>query len=81
MTWKSAHLSDGCEMDESERGVFPSFISTTNFPFLPYFVSSLHCQKNMSETFASLADFDQSCLMLCDPTDCSPPGSSIHGIL
>ena len=23
----------------------------------------------------------QSCLTLCDPTHCSPPGSSIHGIL
>ena len=23
----------------------------------------------------------QSCLTLCDPLDCSPPGSSIHGIL
>ena len=23
----------------------------------------------------------QLCLTLCDPTDCSPPGSSIHGIL
>ena len=23
----------------------------------------------------------QSCLTLCDPIDCSPPGSSIHGIL
>ena len=22
----------------------------------------------------------QSCLILCDTTDCSPPGSSIHGI-
>ena len=22
-----------------------------------------------------------SCLTLCDPLDCSPPGSSIHGIL
>ena len=21
----------------------------------------------------------QSCLTLCDPTDCSPPGSSVHG--
>ena len=20
------------------------------------------------------------CLTLCDPTDCSPPGSSVHGI-
>ena len=23
----------------------------------------------------------QSCLTHCDPTDCSPPGSSVHGIL
>ena len=22
----------------------------------------------------------QSCLILCDPMDCSPPGSSVHGI-
>ena len=22
----------------------------------------------------------QSCLTLCDPTDCNPPGSSVHGI-
>ena len=23
----------------------------------------------------------QSCLTLCNPVDCSPPGSSVHGIL
>ena len=23
----------------------------------------------------------QSCPMLCDPMDCIPPGSSVHGIL
>ena len=23
----------------------------------------------------------QSCLVLCDPMDCSPPGSSVYGIL
>ena len=28
-----------------------------------------------------LSDLVQSCLTLCDPMDCSPPGSSIHGIL
>ena len=26
------------------------------------------------------AEVAQSCLILCDPTDCSLPGSSIHGI-
>ena len=25
--------------------------------------------------------FAQSCPILCDPMDCSPPGSSVHGIL
>ena len=25
--------------------------------------------------------FAQSCLTLCDPLDCSPPQSSVHGIL
>ena len=28
--------------------------------------------------FSSVA---QSCLTLCDPMDCSPPFSSVHGIL
>ena len=28
----------------------------------------------------SESEVSQSCLTLCDPMDCSPPGSSIHGI-
>ena len=28
----------------------------------------------------SESEVAQSCLTLCDPMDCSPPGSSIHGI-
>ena len=27
------------------------------------------------------SEVSQSCLTLCDPVDCSPPGSSVHGIL
>ena len=27
------------------------------------------------------SDAAQSCLTVCNPKDCSPPGSSIHGIL
>ena len=33
----------------------------------------------IQRTFSVLAA--QSCLTLCNPTDCSPPGSSVHGIL
>ena len=36
----------------------------------------LQCGKVKSES-----EVDQSCLTLCDPMDCSLPGSSIHGIL
>ena len=35
----------------------------------------LHCMKVKSES-----ELAQSCPTLCDPMDCSPPGSSIHGI-
>ena len=35
----------------------------------------LQCMKVKSES-----EVAQSCLTLCDPMDCSPPGSSIHGI-
>ena len=35
----------------------------------------LQCMKVKSES-----EVAQSCLTLSDPTDCSPPGSSFHGI-
>ena len=36
----------------------------------------LQCMKVKSES-----EVTQSCLTLSDPMDCSPPGSSVHGIL
>ena len=36
---------------------------------------------NLHFTFESESEVAQSCLTLWDPMDCSPPGSSIHGIL
>ena len=35
----------------------------------------LQCMKVKSES-----EVAQSCLTLCDPMDCSPPSSSVHGI-
>ena len=35
----------------------------------------LHCMKVKNES-----EVAQSCLTLCNPMDCSPSGSSIHGI-
>ena len=38
----------------------------------------MFCVPNLT---AAVADLLQSCLTLCDPTDGSPPGSSVPGIL
>ena len=35
---------------------------------------------NSMDMKESESEIAQSCLTLCDPMDCSPPGSSIHGI-
>ena len=40
-----------------------------------YFPSSLHKKVKVEVLVTPL------CPTLCDPTDCSPPGSSVHGIL
>ena len=37
---------------------------------------SIYCSPNFPECCV----LAQLCLTLCDPTDCSPPGSSVHGI-
>ena len=37
--------------------------------------------KTIAFTAAAAAKSLQSCRTPCDPVDCSPPGSSIHGIL
>ena len=39
------------------------------------------CHKVMGLDAMILWLVAQSCLTLCDPMDCSPPGSSVHGIL
>ena len=36
--------------------------------------------SNLSQQAAAAAKSFQSCPTLCDPMDCSLPGSSVHGI-
>ena len=56
-------------------------------PVLPW---SLMCQMTVDQPFpisglefplVVCATLLQLCPTLCDPMDCSPPGSSVHGIL
>ena len=36
-------------------------------------------RKELDMKVKSESEVAQSCLTLCDPMDCSPPGSSVHG--
>ena len=48
---------------------------------LTFMMSSfLWKQANHHIAAAAAAESRQSCLSLCNPTDGSPPGSSVHGI-
>ena len=41
-----------------------------------YLIKSIYQNNDMGSEVKLL-----SCVRLCDPIDCSPPGSSVHGIL
>ena len=51
---------------------------------IPWSIQSVGSQrvghKWATFTFKDIRVLAQSCLTLCDPMDCSPPGSSVHGI-
>ena len=56
---------------------------TKNLCLLHWQVSSLPlCHQRSSKTKQACFHTKslQSCQTLCDPMDCSPPGSSVHGI-
>ena len=70
----------------SRQSPSPSPVSNTHFfPFLSSFQTHPYC-PHLAQTrlclFSSVhAKSRQSCPALCHPMDCSPPGSSVHGIL
>ena len=70
---------------------WPVLLSNFFYFYLHYFKSKLgpqeylrECSKDSAISFftaAAAAKSLQSCLTLCDPTDGSPPGSAVPGIL
>ena len=64
------------------QGIFPAQGSNPGLPHSRQILYSLSRQESLgfpdrhSVQFSSVA---QSCPTLCDPRDCSPPGSSVHG--
>ena len=44
-------------------------------------INNIHQGNDAAAAAAATTASLQSCLTLCDPMDCSPPGFSVHGIL
>ena len=59
---------------------FSNMHKTVLNSILFYHCLFLHQHHAVLKTMC-VCEVAQSCLTLCDPVDCSPPGSSIHGIL
>ena len=49
-------------------------------PGNPLTFSCLSSRISHESSVPNLCSVAQSCLTLCNPMDCSPPGSSVHGI-
>ena len=49
-------------------------------PFPPLLTNTSDSQGETSQALVDMCSIAQSCPTLCSPTDCSPPGFSVHGI-
>ena len=58
-----------------------AIIHTTSIPYI-YMVYAIYMYHIYIyiHIYMKWSEFAQSCPTLCDPMDCSPPGSSVHGI-
>ena len=57
------------------------YICYVHIRFNPTILCYNFCPENVSlKEMKTMCSVAQSCLTLCDPMDCSLPGSSVHGI-
>ena len=75
------------------QGIFPTQVSCTAGGFFTSWATRGHVPETMlndqemlahlvlPQAYESESEVTQWCLTLCNPVDCSPPGSSVHGIL
>ena len=70
------HWEADCLLCEP-RGKLPKFISKQDKTFFLSFKELTEGKTGLKQIISWLV----SLVQLCDPTDCSPPGSSVYGIL
>ena len=66
----------GCDLGGSSQ---PRYQTRVSCIFLHWQVDSLPLNHLGSSVCMGESSVIQSCLTLCDPMDCSSPGSSVHG--
>jgi len=74
----SLELPRGCRegfLEEEEEEEHPGRVLTTSRRNCPHGINTLVEESEVKVLVT------QSCLTLCNPMDCSLPGSSVHGIL
>ena len=83
LTWVSLTLDVGFLFNGCSSKAQPlllaldeGYLLMATHPDLEHGIAPLGPMKLKSES-----EVAQSCPTLCDPMDCSPPGSSVHGIL
>ena len=77
----------GSEVQQWIRRIIPPLIellySNSSGPWTQPFYKTVweRITTNINNEIPMLCSVNQSCLTPCDPMNCSPPGSSVHGIL
>ena len=66
--------------DLTDPGLEPTSLNISCIGRLVFFYHWCHLRSSASLNHC-VCIVAQSCLTLCDPMDCSPPGSSVNGIL
>ena len=69
--WPLSHVCINCLALQSLDFVILKIYDTSNYVNSPFALTVVKVKMPVA----------QSCLTLCDPVDCSPPGLSVHGIL
>ena len=84
LNWNKCHKCPGmwflAHKVSINLGVFVFIIVLENCPFLFFFFFYQNRKMCFNHFILVLPKSFRSCPILCDPMDCSPPGSSVHGI-
>ena len=78
--WNSPGQNTGVGCRSPLRGIFPAQGSNPGLLHCKWILYQLNPGLT-SQVICLLSEVAQSCPTLCDPMDCSLPGSSVHGIL